>query len=122
VTLRPSKAARARQRAKLNEPGRAEWKAPPPSGKCEGCGKRGKRIRHHVVREQDVRRYGGDPWDQANQMLLGRHYVCRCHEDHHAPNGRKRLSRRRIPAAALDFASRLLGENVDAYLDRHYAV
>jgi hypothetical protein len=121
MTLRPTAAARARQRAKRNEPGRAEWKTPPPNGKCEGCGRRGKRMRHHVVREQDVRRYGGDPWDQANQMLLGRHYVCRCHDDHHAPNGRKQLSRRRIPAAALDFARRLMGDDVETYLSRHYA-
>lgn len=122
MTLRPSKAARARQRAKLQEPGRAEWKTPPPNGKCEGCGRRGPRIRHHVVREQDVRRLGGDPWDQANQMLLGRRFVCRCHDDHHAPNGRKRLSRRRIPAPALAFMRRLMGDDVETYLDRWYAV
>lgn len=67
-----------------------------------------------------MRRLGGDPWDQANAMLLGR--WCDCHANHHAPNGRKQLSRRLIPAAALAFADRLMGEDVDTYLGRHYAV
>lgn len=119
MTLHQSAAARARARAKLAEPGRAEWKTPPPNGKCAGCGRRGARIRHHTIREQDVRRLGGDPWDLANAMLLGR--WCRCHADHHAPNGRKRLSRRLIPVAARAFGRRLMGDDLETYLDRHYA-
>ena len=123
MTLRPSKRALERRREKLAEPGRAEWKTPPPNGKCEGCGKRGPRIRHHVVREQDVRREGGDPWDLDNAMLLGRFFVCRCHDDHHAPNGRRKLPLAKVPSAARGFAARLMGEDrALTYLLKHYSV
>lgn len=112
--------ARARQAAKAAERGRAEWKTPPPNGPCAGCGKRGARIRHHVVREQDVRREGGDPWDLDNAMLLGR--WCECHARHHEGSGRRKLPRRLIPPAAVYFAERLLGpERRDDYFNTHYA-
>lgn len=77
-------------------------------------------MRHHVVREQDVRREGGDPWDLDNQMLLG--FWCRCHADHHAPNGRRKLPLRLVPAAAREFAGKLMGATRAAdYLNKHYA-
>jgi hypothetical protein len=118
MTLRQSPAARRRARARLNEPGRADWKEP-HSGKCLGCGRHGKLLRHHVVREQDVRREGGDPWDQDNAMDLGRY--CACHGNHHAPNGRHKLPLAKVPSSAVVFAVRLMGEDrADTYLQRHY--
>jgi hypothetical protein len=73
-----------------------------------------------VVREQDVRSLGGDPWDLDNAMELGR--WCRCHDDHHAPNGRKKLPLARVPRAAISFAIDLMGEDrARTYLARHYA-
>lgn len=123
MTLRPSARSRAKARAKLDEPGRAEWKTPPSTGKCEGCGSRGPRIRHHVFREQDVRREGGDPWDQANAMLLGLPFVCSCHSWHHEPSGRRRLPLRKVPTAAIEFGVRLMGEDrAHDYLATHYSV
>lgn len=119
MSLRPSPASRRKARAKLAEPGRAAWKAA-HSGRCEGCGRRGPLVRHHVVEEQDVRRYGGDPWDLRNAMELGRY--CRCHADHHAPNGRGKLPLARVPRAAVEFAVLLVGEDRAVnYLRRHYA-
>lgn len=120
MTLRPSSRSRAKARARLAEPGRAAWKTL-TWGRCEGCGRRGKLLRHHVFREQDVRREGGDPWDQDNAMLLGL-YQCRCHLDHHAPNGRKRLPLAKVPPAAVAFGVRLMGEDrAHDYLATHYS-
>jgi len=117
---RSRRKAYEKARAKLNEPGRAEWKTPPPNGPCEACGRRGPRLRHHVVREQDVRREGGDPWDQRNAMLVGR--WCPCHERHHWPSGNGKLPLARVPEEAVAFAVRLLGEDrARTYLARHYA-
>jgi hypothetical protein len=119
MSLRPSPAARRRQRAKHAEPGRAEWKAP-HSGRCEGCGRRGPLVRHHVVREQDVRSEGGDPWDQRNAMELGRY--CNCHGDHHAPNGQRKLPLEKVPQTAIRFTVELMGEDRAVnYLSRHYS-
>ncbi len=122
MTLRPSARSRAKARAKLAEPGRAEWKSEVPHGRCQGCGKRGRRMRHHVFREQDVRREGGDPWDQANAMLLGVPFVCSCHEWHHESSRRRVLPLKKVPCAAIEFGVRLMGEDrARSYLARRYA-
>lgn len=119
MTLRPSAKSRAKAAAKRSEPGRVAWKTEPPNGPCAACGQRGPRVRHHVVYEQHVRREGGDPWDLANAMLLGR--FCRCHGDHHAPNGRTPLALKTVPWEAVAFASRLLGHDRAAdYFTKHY--
>jgi hypothetical protein len=77
-------------------------------------------MRHHVALEQHVRREGGDPWDQRNAMLLG--VFCRCHGDHHAPNGQRKLPLRKVPPAAVRFAVDLMGQDrAVEYLSRHYA-
>lgn len=114
--MRPSAASRAKARAKRAEPGRAEWKTP-VRGKCGACGKEQLCIRHHVVYEQHVRREGGDPWDQANAMLVGTR--CRCHENHHGAV--ERIALARIPQTAIDFAIGLLGADRAAlYIARYY--
>lgn len=88
-------------------------------GRCTAprCSWRGRLVRHHVVYEQHVRAAGGDPWDQANAMLLGT--GCTCHADHHS--GKARLPVWAIPQTAMDFAIELLGTDRAAlYIARYY--
>lgn len=73
-----------------------------------------------MFEEQVVRREGGDPWDRANEMLLGR--WCSCHALHHEPNRRRVLPLSKVPAAAVAFGVRLMGEDrAYIYLGRRYA-
>lgn len=96
----------------------AEWRAAAAQGsRCESCGtRRGPFHFHHVTYRQEVRRRKGDQNDPANGMTL-----CRsCHSGHHT---RKRpIPLVKIPAAALAFAVRLMGEDAArTYLARRYA-
>lgn len=99
-----------------NEPGRREWKAS-SWGDCAVCGQPGRLERHHVVLEQHVRKAGGDPWDLRNAMALG--MWCRCHREHH--QAAQRISLRRVPDDAIDFAAELFGAGAGAYLSRFYS-
>jgi hypothetical protein len=96
------------------------WDVYPRVAKCEVCGKRGPVTRHHVVYRQHVRNYGGDQWDPANSMLVGDRYGnCTCHAQHHA--GARRIPTSKVPAAALEFAVRLMGRHAAvAYFRRYY--
>jgi hypothetical protein len=120
VTLPPSRAARARARAKAKAaaPGQAEWRAAAAAvSRCESCEtRRGPFQLHHVIYRAEVRRRRGDQYDVLNGMGL-----CRsCHENHHART--RPVLRAKIPAAALAFAIRLMGEDAaDVYLARRYA-
>jgi hypothetical protein len=52
-------------------------------------------------------------------MLLGR--FCDCHERHHWPSGNGRLPLAKVPAAAIDFARRLMGDvRAEEYLGVYY--
>ena len=100
------------------EPGYREWHQP-MYGLCSCCGERGSLERHHVVREQDVRREHGQPWDLRNSVMLGR--WCPCHRDHHT--GAHRLPASLLTVPNLEFMVELLGEHGAAdYVVRHYRV
>lgn len=103
---------------RYDEPGYRAWKAP-VTGCCEACGARGLLLRHHVVTEAHVRAAAGNPWDLRNAMALG-YYACACHRQHH--HAVRRLSLSVVPAAAIAFASELLGDQAAGeYLRRYYA-
>jgi 5-methylcytosine-specific restriction endonuclease McrA len=101
------------------EAGRTAWKEP-VKGRCEGCGRRGRLVRHHVVYEQHVRAERGDPWELSNAMLLG--VFCDCHRKHHESGpARRPLPLAKVPDAALVFAVDLMGEDRAAeYFRRYY--
>ena len=85
--------------------------------RCGSCGtRRGPFHLHHVIYRQEVRRNRGNQKDPANLMPL----CVPCHQDHHA---RKRpVPLARVPAEAVEFAVRLLGEDrAHVYLTRRYA-
>ena len=117
---KPTTRAAAKRKAKLAEPGRAEWKAE-RNGPCGVCGRRGRLLRHHVVYEQHVRNEGGDPWDLRNALDVGRY--CDCHDKHHRSGpGRVPIPLRKIPTEAYAFARELLGEDrADDYFGRYYS-
>jgi hypothetical protein len=83
-------------------------------------------VRHHVVKEQVVRRMGGDPWDFRNALEIGAPRVwggrCGCHDGHHHPG----VKDTRIPVDKLSpenvrFARELLGDDAaELHLRRHY--
>jgi hypothetical protein len=101
-----------------DEPGYREWHEP-VIGPCAVCGVRGTLVRHHVVREQDVRKAEGDPWELRNSILIGAGYSCRCHRRHH--DHFRRISLSLVPAEAIAFARELLGAGAaEDYLARHY--
>lgn len=81
----------------------------------QACGMPAEQI-HHVVYQQHVRRNGGSVRDSRNFMLL-----CHdCHRRHH--NRVAPIPRSSLPAAAVEFAVELLGEDyADDYLARRYA-
>lgn len=115
---------RAKPQKRPFEPGREAWKTP-TRGHCEGCGKPGLMQRHHVVKEQHVRRPptggpAGDPWDMRNAMLLGFEHVCDCHERH--TNKSKLIPLSKVSPATVSFARDLLGDYAEDYLRREYAV
>lgn len=99
------------------EAGREAWKKP-HAGYCQcGCSRFSMHLhRHHVVTEAHVRREGGDPWALANSMLLAPD----CHANHHS--GFRRVPLPNVPAAAVDFAERLMGvDRAALYFSRFYA-
>jgi len=120
MSLRPSSAARSRARAKAKAaaPGQAAWRAAAARvRRCESCGtRRGPFQLHHVVYKAEVRRRRGDQYDVANGMGL----CLSCHYDQHS---RKRpIPLAALPAAAVEFAVRLMGEDAaHVYLGRRYA-
>lgn len=81
---------------------------------CASCGGRIGLVLHHVVYRQHVRARGGDEWDPRNALAL----CDPCHAAHHR-RGRV-LPVSLLPAAALIFASELLGEAAENYLARYY--
>lgn len=97
------------------DPARQAWKSS-PAGFCQNCSGFSMHLhRHHVVTEAHVRREGGDPWAGANAMLLCE----RCHMNHHSAF--RRIPLEAVPAAAIDFARRLLGDDRAAlYFARFY--
>ena len=112
TTLKPSPPADHR-----SEPGHAAWHKP-VYGRCANCGEDGRLVRHHVVRESDVRAIDESAaWNLANSLLLG--MWCKCHSSHHG--AASRLSRSIIPPAAVQFGIGLLGEDGwELYLERRY--
>ncbi len=104
------------------EPGRRDWYAFPKHGRCEGCGKRGLRTAHHVVRQSDLP--AGYRWDVRNRMLLldGRNLVgCTCHEKHHNYGVNDlRIPLAKVPLAAILFAYEVKGLAAYDYLCQRY--
>jgi len=85
---------------------RAEWRALPPlrDRRCVACGSRNlRRERHHVIREQVVRRAGGSVFDARNRVLL----CWRCHAEH--TNRAQKIALACLPDSAFEFARELLG-------------
>lgn len=85
-------------------------------GTCENCGVWQWTLRHHVVKEQTVRREGGDPWDLRNGMWVG--VDCDCHRHH--TDAFRRIPLVNVPLEALEFAFELLGSWAADYLLREY--
>ena len=112
TTMRPAPPVDRR-----SEPGYSEWKKP-VYGRCANCGEDGHLIRHHVVRESDVRAIDETKaWCLSNSLLLG--MWCKCHSAHHS--AASRLPRSIIPAEAVQFAIELLGQDGwELYAARHY--
>jgi transcription initiation factor TFIIIB Brf1 subunit/transcription initiation factor TFIIB len=80
-----------------------------------GCNER-KAHDHHVVKQQHLDDYGGDPADPRNALAL-----CHVHhERHHKAKRRIRLSELR--PENLEFARELLGDYADDYIAREYDV
>lgn len=131
--MRPSGKPLARAKRRPLEPGEAEWKRE-RYGKCKRCGEYGPLVLHHVLLEQIVRRCAtpeqiraGICWDQRNALAIGApmawNGVCICHAAHHNPGTRDdaRIPLAKVPTAALEFASELLGpEAAGLYFERRY--
>lgn len=87
--------------------------------RCINCGKRKYVHDHHLVRESDVRREGGDVDDPRNLAPL----CIDCHWGHHYPGTRDtRLSYSLVPKEAREFAIELFGGEARAldYWRRRY--
>lgn len=117
--LRPSKPSGGGlgrgKRSRPLEPGELEWKDR-PSGRCENCGQYVYRLeRHHVVELKHCKAEGLPRYSLENGMLL----CARCHSRH--TTATERISRRKLPAAALAFGEERLGaDRFGLYLARYY--
>jgi hypothetical protein len=101
------------------EPGYREWKTP-SYGPCMVCGKWGLLFRHHVILEQHLRAMGAPAYNLRNAMQIGAGYVCVCHRQQ--TSATKRIAASKIPAAALEYAEELLGEEgAGEYMARYYS-
>lgn len=96
-------------------PAEIAWKEP-GAARCEHCGRPGRTTGHHVVREQDVRRLGGDVWDLRNRLNV----LHDCHMAHHQGATWQKIPQTVLRAENVLFARELLGERAQEYLDRHY--
>ena len=120
ASLKRTSAPQRRRKPVSHEPGRDAYKTV-VWGFCAVCGTEGRVRRHHVVREQDVRRLGGDPWALDNSLWVGVETLCGCHGAHHSRSHPIPLPL--VPDDAWLFAVRLFG-SVDRTLDyfgRFYA-
>lgn len=101
------------------EPGYWAFKAR-TNGECPICGQKGQLLRHHVIREQDVRAAKGDPWALANSIWIGVYCRERCHRRHHSHF--RQIPLALVPPEAREFVIEVLGEPAaDEYLRRYYA-
>lgn len=83
---------------------------------CASCGRAWAIHGHHVVRAQDVRKFGGDVWDLRNRMS-----VCtECHLNHHHGSYRQRLTSTILTFDNLLFMRELLGDQASEYIAKHY--
>lgn len=97
--------------------GREAWAAATAvDNRCACCGRRGACHGHHVILKRHVVQRGGDPWDLRNRLsLLPDHHL-----GHHESSGRHRIPQSVLRPENLAFARELLGDDAQAYLDRHY--
>lgn len=75
----------------------------PRATRCKVCGERRRTERHHVLKEQLVRREHGDIYALANRLDI----CSRCHGRH--TSAVQRIELGMLPDAAFEFASALLG-------------
>lgn len=73
-------------------------------------------VLHHPIRQQVIRRYGGDPGDRRSMVPIAQV----CHERHHS--GARRIPLARLPDELFEFAEELMGPG-PAYneLERQHA-
>ncbi len=93
-----------------------DWYDYPRIGKCENCGRRGRRTAHHVVRQQDLSLELRD--DVNNRMLLG-WYCCHYRHSNYGVED-TRISYTKVPEAAKTFAHEALGEGPAMNFFRRY--
>lgn len=118
---RKSPLKRGRMRRKPPEPradpsaGELAWKTP-GAARCEHCGKKGRTTGHHVVLARHVRARGGDVWDLRNRLNV----LHACHMAHHQGGDWQKIDQTMLRPEHLEFARELLGDDAQAYLDKHY--
>lgn len=112
----------AKRKAEVPSPeelaGREAWhRATVADSRCACCGKRSADPHgHHVVLARHVRAKGGNVWDLRNRLTLAHD----CHLNHHHGGDRQRIPQSALRPENVEFVRELLGEDAQAYLDRHY--